>query len=129
MVCSLVSIYFNSLQFDIQWKQTMKLYEDHWFRDMPMPNFYFLKKDLGTVSPPHFVYDFSGKIFLMLFWFLILIILRTKKAFKVKPKTFFIIVKGLSVIKNFLRPERAPLSLSRVSLICTKSFSKTVIHT
>ena len=31
-----------------------------------MLNFDFLENDLGMVSPPHFVYDFWGKIFLML---------------------------------------------------------------
>ena len=31
-----------------------------------MPNFYFLEKGLGIVSPPYFVSDFSGKMFLML---------------------------------------------------------------
>ena len=35
-------------------------------------------------------------------------ILRTKRAFKVK-KTFFINVKGLSVAKNYVRPESVPL--------------------
>ena len=29
-------------------------------------NFDFLQKGLGLTSPPYFVYDFSGKIFLML---------------------------------------------------------------
>ena len=32
-----------------------------------------------------------------------------KRAFKVKYKTLFIIFKGLSVAKNCLRPEIAPL--------------------
>ena len=30
-------------------------------------NFDFLEKDLGKVSPPHFVYDFSKKMFLILY--------------------------------------------------------------
>ena len=34
---------------------------DFWFRDMV--NFNFSKKSLGLVSPPHFVYGFSRKIF------------------------------------------------------------------
>ena len=34
---------------------------------------------------------------------------RTKRAFEVKQKAFFIIFKGLSVAKNRLRPESAPL--------------------
>ena len=32
-----------------------------------MLNFDFLEKGLGIVSPPHFVYDFSRKMFLMLY--------------------------------------------------------------
>ena len=32
-----------------------------------MLNFDFLEKGLGIVSSPHFVYDFSGKMFLMLY--------------------------------------------------------------
>ena len=31
-----------------------------------MLNFDFSEKGLGLVSPPHFVYDFSRKMFLML---------------------------------------------------------------
>ena len=30
-------------------------------------NFDFLEKDLGIVSPPHFVYNFGTKVFLMLY--------------------------------------------------------------
>ena len=37
-------------------------------------------------------------------------ILRTKRAFKVKLKAFFIIFKRVSVAKNYLRPEGATLS-------------------
>ena len=37
----------------------------YWSRDML--NFSFLEKDLGIVSSPHFVYDFSTKMFLMLY--------------------------------------------------------------
>ena len=36
-----------------------------------------------------------------------------KTAFKVKQKTFFIIFKALSVAKNCLRPESAPLNQLR----------------
>ena len=45
-------------------------------------------------------------------------ILNTKRAFKVK-KTFFIIFKELSVVKNFLRPETAHLTIyfSQVYLV------------
>ena len=37
----------------------------YWSRDML--NFDFLDKGLGIVSPAHFVYDFSTKMFLMLY--------------------------------------------------------------
>ena len=37
---------------------------DYWSRDML--NFNFSEKGLGLVSPPHFMYDFSRKMFLML---------------------------------------------------------------
>ena len=37
---------------------------EYWSRDNI--NFNFLEKGLGLVSPPHFVYDFWRKIFLML---------------------------------------------------------------
>ena len=44
-----------------------KIYKtlEYWFRDML--NFDFLEKGLGIVSLPHFVYNFSRKIFLMLY--------------------------------------------------------------
>ena len=44
-----------------------KLYKtlDYWFRNIL--NFNFLEKDIGIVSPPHFVYDFSRNIFLKLY--------------------------------------------------------------
>ena len=41
-------------------------------------------------------------------------ILRTKKAFEVKKKAFFIIFKGTSVVKNSLRPESLPLRNTRL---------------
>ena len=44
-----------------------KLYKtvDYWSRDIL--TFDFLEKDQGIVSPPHFVYDFSRKMFLVLY--------------------------------------------------------------
>ena len=44
-----------------------KLYKslDYWSRDIL--NFDFLEKSLGIVSPPYFLYDFSTKMFLMLY--------------------------------------------------------------
>ena len=41
-------------------KDCIKLYRD-------MVNFEYLAKGLGIVSPPHFVYVFSKKLFLMLY--------------------------------------------------------------
>ena len=122
-----------------------------------MLNFDFLEKGLGIVSSPPFGYDFSRKMFPMLYsnnwpnsiaWLLLLheimdsmcigivccpgcyviifeinlifliksffhltknqgknlIILRTKRAFKVKYKAFFIIFQGFSIAKNFIKP-------------------------
>ena len=40
-------------------------------------------------------------------------ILRTKRAFKLNKKAFVIILKGLSLVKNCLRPESAPLNMFR----------------
>ena len=37
---------------------------NYWYRDIP--NFDFLEKGLGIVSPLHSLYDFSTKMFLML---------------------------------------------------------------
>ena len=39
-------------------------------------------------------------------------ILRTKRTFKVRKKNFFVTFKGLSVAKNCLRPESAPLIIT-----------------
>ena len=63
MVSSLVSIYFDSNQFG----HKSKLYKtlDYWSRNML--NFDTLEKCLGILSPPYFVYDFSRKMFLMLY--------------------------------------------------------------
>ena len=63
VVCSFASIYFDSPQLAIQ---KSKLYKTlyYWRRDML--NFIFLEKGLGLVSSPHFVSDFSIKMFLML---------------------------------------------------------------
>ena len=47
-----------------------------------------------------------------------LIILRTKRAFKVKYKAFFITFKGLSVAKNCFRPESAPV---KILISCIKT--------
>ena len=63
MICSLVSITFGNPQLGKQNKIYKTL--EYWSRDML--NFNFLEKDLGIVSLPHFVYDFSRKVFLMLY--------------------------------------------------------------
>ena len=49
------------------WCNKNKLYKtlDYWFLDMF--NFNFPEKGLEVVSPPHFVYDFSRKMFLKLY--------------------------------------------------------------
>ena len=54
-----------SIIFDLAYNKS-KPHEalDYWFRDML--SFVLLEKGLGIVSPPHFVYDFSRKMFLML---------------------------------------------------------------
>ena len=64
MVCSLVSMYFDSTKLGIQSNKMHKTLE-HWSRDML--HFDYLEKDLGTLFPPHFVYNFSRKVFLMLY--------------------------------------------------------------
>ena len=63
VICSLISIYFDSSQLAINKKKLCNTL-DYWFRDMP--NFNFPGKGLGLVSPSHFVYNFSRKMFLML---------------------------------------------------------------
>ena len=64
MVCSLISLYFDSSQISIQQKQMFKKLS-YWSKDML--NFGFLDKGLGIVSQAHFVYDFSTKMFVMLY--------------------------------------------------------------
>ena len=64
MICNLVSIYFNSTQLGMQWK---KLYKTLDYSSSDMLNFDFSEKGLGLVFPPHFVYDFLSKMFLMLY--------------------------------------------------------------
>ena len=65
VVCSLVSIYFDSL---ILAYDKNKLYKtlDDWSRDMI--NFDILEKGLGIISPTHFVYGFLTKMFFMLYY-------------------------------------------------------------
>ena len=58
VVCSLVSIYFNSSQLGIQSKIKPKTNDS---RDMM--NAGFLEKGVGIVCPPHFVNDLPKKYF------------------------------------------------------------------
>ena len=60
MICSLVSTYFDTLNLGFT-KNKLKKTLGYSFRDML--NFNFPKKDLGLVSPPHFLYDFQEKCF------------------------------------------------------------------
>ena len=57
-------MYFDSPELRIN---KNKLYKslDNWSRDIL--NFNFPEKGLRLVSPPHFVYDFSRKMFIMLY--------------------------------------------------------------
>ena len=61
VVCSLVLIYFNSPELAIS-----KLYKTLDYSSRDVLNFNFSEKGLGLVSTPHFVYDFSKKMFLIL---------------------------------------------------------------
>ena len=63
MVCNFDSIYFDSPHLAYN---KNKLYKtlDNWSKDML--HFNFSEKGVGLVSSPHFVYDFSRKMFLML---------------------------------------------------------------
>ena len=45
----------------------MKYYKTLDYRSRGMPNLDFVEKGLGLASPPYFVYDFSRKIFFMLY--------------------------------------------------------------
>ena len=64
LVCSLVLIYFDSLQLAIQQKNKLCKILDYLSRDTL--NFHFSEKALALVSPSHFVDDFSRKMLLML---------------------------------------------------------------
>ena len=64
MVYSLVSITFDSPQLGIQLNKLCKMLE---YLSRDILNFGILKKGLGIVSLPQFVYDFSTKMFIMLY--------------------------------------------------------------
>ena len=64
MVCSLVQYISTAFNLAYNINKLCKTL-DYWSR--AMLNFDFLEKSLGLVSPPHFEYDFSRKIFLILY--------------------------------------------------------------
>ena len=66
MVCSLVSINFASPQLGKQYKQSLSNLRILLYPEICLISI-FLKKELGIVSPPRFVYDFSRKIFVKLY--------------------------------------------------------------
>ena len=59
VVCSVVSVYFDSPQLELN-----KIL-GYWSRDIL--NWSFSEKGLGLVPPPYFLYDFSRKMFFMLY--------------------------------------------------------------
>ena len=65
----MISVYFQyiSIALNLAYnKNKLNKTLEYWSRDTL--NFDFLEKGLGIVSTPHFVYDFSRKIFLMLYF-------------------------------------------------------------
>ena len=68
MVCSLVSIFFDSPQLGNE----NKLYKTLEYRSRDMLNSDFLVQCLRIVSPPHFVFDFSKNMFLMLYCYILI---------------------------------------------------------
>ena len=70
MICSLISLYFNisiALKLPYNQNKLLKLYTiDPEIYKLLILNFDVIDKGLGIVSPAHFVYDFSPKMFLML---------------------------------------------------------------
>ena len=68
MVCNLVSIFFDSPQLGNE----NKLYKTLEYRSRDMLNSDFLVQCLRIVSPPHFVFDFSKNMFLMLYCYILI---------------------------------------------------------
>ena len=64
MICGLVSIHFDSPQLRIK---EIKLCKILGYFSGDILNFNFREKGLGLVTPPYLVYDFSRKMFLMLY--------------------------------------------------------------
>ena len=65
MVSTLISIYFGSPRLLHTVKSNCIKFEG---TDLEMLNFDFLGKDLRLVYPHHFVYDFSRRMFFMLYF-------------------------------------------------------------
>ena len=132
MVCSLVSICFNSPQLSIQEKEnvfcvwffkknvshatlycltkfhcliafTSRNTGQYVYYDCLLTSILNLKLTLSFLSRGFATWPKSQDKNLNIF--------RTKRALEVKEKVFFIIFKGLSVAKNCLRPEGAPLNI------------------
>ena len=64
MVSSLISQYFDSLKLAYNKNKLFKTLH-YWSRDMLNIDILDKDKGLGIVSPAHFVYDFSPKMFLL----------------------------------------------------------------
>ena len=97
---ALVFIYFDSLPLSIIYNKN-KLYKtfDCWSRDML--NFDILEKGVGLDFPPHFIYGFSRKMFLMFYstnWLNFIAWLSCQKLPQTLECTFNIKVQTLIVI-------------------------------
>ena len=67
MVCSLISRYVDMpIALKLAYDKN-KLFKTLQYLSRDMLNFHVLDKNLEIVSPLHFAYDFSTKIFLMLY--------------------------------------------------------------
>ena len=130
MLNTLVLIYFGGPWFGHRIKQICSILDS---RSRDMLNFAFLKIGLWIVFPPHFLYDFSRKIFLMQYyinwpnliaWLLLLLAIlgtmciaimcspscdvinfETNLTFLIKP--FFVWPKSQDKNLNILRTKRA----------------------
>ena len=57
---------YMSIVLDLAYNES-KLYKTLDYRSRDILNFYFLEKRLEIIFPPHFVYDFSTKMFFILY--------------------------------------------------------------
>ena len=72
----------------------------------------------GQISQPDCLYSLRYWSICVLQFLLTRLYLRKKRAFKVKEKAFFIILKGLSFAKNSASPQSAPLRLLHIIKSC-----------